>query len=86
MKINYSVTGPKRKALVGAISQELGLPTKYLGAPTFAYEVGDYMVDKSGVLEGEDNPGLIADLLGLHGFKAETEGYDTPLPEAEPIT
>lgn len=82
MKINYNVTGPKRKALVGAISQELGLTTKYLGAPTFAYGVGDYKVNKSGVLEGEDNPGLIADLLGLHGFKAETEEYDTPLPEA----
>ena len=71
--------------VVGAIAQELGIPGKYLGAPTFAYEVGDYSVDKSGVLEGEDNPGLIADLLGLHDFKAETEEYDTPLPEAEPV-
>lgn len=85
MKINYSITGPKRKGLVGAISQELGLPTKYLGAPTFAYEVGDYKVDKSGVLEGEDNPGLVVDLLGLHDFKAESEEYDTPPPEARPV-
>ena len=41
MKINYNVTGPKRKALVNAISQELNVPVKYLGAPTFAYEVAD---------------------------------------------
>lgn len=85
MKINYNITGPKRKALVGAISLELNAPTIYLGAPTFAYEVGDYHIDKSGMLEGEDNHGLVADLQGLHDFKAITEEYDTPLPEAEPI-
>ena len=85
MKINYSVTGPKRKSLVGAISLELNAPTIYLGAPTFAYEVGGYHIDKNGMLEGEDNPGLVADLQGLHDFKAITEEYDAPLPEAEPV-
>lgn len=84
MKINYNVTGPKRKSLVGAISLELNAPTIYLGAPTFAYEVGGYHIDKNGMLEGEDNPGLVADLQGLHDFKAITEEYDTPLP-AEPV-
>jgi hypothetical protein len=84
MKINYNVTGTKRKSLVGAISQELNAPTKYLGAPTFAYEVGGYHIDKNGMLEGDDNPSLVADLQGLHNFKAITEEYDTPLPEAEP--
>ena len=85
MKINYNVTGPTRKALVAAISQELNAPTKYLGAPTFAYEVGEYYIDKNGMLEGEDNPGLVADLQGLHDFKAITKEYDTSFPEAEPI-
>ena len=85
MKINYNVTGPKRKSLVGAISLELNAPTIYLGAPTFAYEVGGYHIDKSGMLEGEDNPGLVAGLQGLHDFKAIKEEYDTPLPEAEPV-
>jgi len=85
MQINYNVTGAKRKSLVGAISQELNATTKYLGAPTFAYEVGSYHIDKNGILRGDDNPGLIADLQGLHDFKAITEEYDTPLPEAEPV-
>ena len=85
MKINYNVTGPKRKLLVVAISQELNAPTKYLGAPTFAYEVGEYYIDKNGVLEGKDNPGLVADLCGLHDFKAITEEYETPFSETEPI-
>ena len=85
MKINYNVTGPTRKILVAAISQELNVQAKYLGAPTFAYEVGEYYIDKNGMIEGEDNPGLVADLLGLHDFKAIREEYDTPFPEAEPI-
>lgn len=85
MKINYNVTGPTRKVLVAAISQELNVPTKYLGAPTFAYEVGGYYIDKNGMLIGEDNPGLVADLQGLHGFKAVTKEYDTSFSEAEPI-
>ena len=38
MRIDYNMTGPRRKALVEAISQELNAPVKYLGAPTFAYE------------------------------------------------
>jgi hypothetical protein len=85
MRINYNVTGAKRKSLVGAISQELNAPTKYLGAPTFAYEVGGYHINKTGVVEGEDNHELVADLCGLHDFKAETEEYDTPRPAAEPV-
>jgi len=82
MKINYNVTGAQRKSLVGAISQELNAQTKYLGAPTFGYEVGGYIIDKNGVLEGEDNHGLVADLQGLHSFVPVSEEYDMPLPEA----
>lgn len=79
MQINYNITGQKRKSLVDAISQELNAPAKYFGAPTFAYEVGGYHIDKNGVLEGEDNFGLIADLCGLHSFQAVSEEYDTPM-------
>ncbi|NCB42161.1 MAG: virulence protein [Clostridia bacterium] len=85
MKIHYNVTGAKRKSLVSAISQELNAQTKYLGAPTFDYEVGGYRINKNGLLEGEDNPDLVADLCGLHDFKAVSEEFDSPLPEAEEI-
>ncbi len=85
MRIDYNMTGPRRKALVEAISQELNAPVKYLGAPTFTYVVDSYNVDRNGVLAGKDNPGLVADLLGLHDFKAVCEKYDAPLPEAEPV-
>lgn len=83
MQINYNVTGSKRKELVNAISQVLNAPAKYLGAPTFAYEVANYSVDKNGVLNGPDNYELVEDLVGLYNFKAVTEEYDTPLPQAE---
>ena len=79
MKLYYNVTGTERKSLVAAISQELNAPTKYLGAPTFAYEVGGYHIDKNGLVTGEDNSGLAADLCGLHGFKAVREEYDEML-------
>lgn len=85
MKINYNVTGERRKSLIGAISQELNAQSKYLGAPTFAYEVGGYHIDKNGMVTGEDNYDLVADLQGLHDFKAVSEEYDMPLPKAEPI-
>ncbi|MFU0788971.1 MAG: Virulence protein [Virgibacillus proomii] len=83
MQINYNVTGPKRKALVNAISQELNAPVKYLGAPTFAYEVADYNVNKNGVLSGPDNRELVDNLLRLHDLKAISEEFDTPYPKAE---
>ncbi len=83
MQINYNVTGPKRKALVNAISQQLNAPVKYLGAPTFAYEVADYNVNKNGVLSGPDNKELVDDLLRFHDLKAISEEFDTPLPKAE---
>lgn len=76
MRLSYNVTGPERKSLVAAISHELNAPTKYLGAPTFAYEVGGYHIDKTGTVMGEDNRELVANLCGLHSFKAVTEEYD----------
>jgi hypothetical protein len=85
MQINYNVTGAKRKELVSAISQELNTPARYLGAPTFAYEVADYNIDKNGVVRGPDNSQLVNDLLALHDFKAVIKEDDTQLPEAEPL-
>lgn len=76
MKIGYNITGAGRKALVGAISKELGTAAKYLGMPTAAYQVGDYHIDKNGTVTGPDNRGLFADLCGLHDFRAVSEEYD----------
>ncbi len=76
MKICYNVTGAERKSLVAAISQELNAPVKYLGMPTAAYEIGNFHIDKTGTVTGPDNRDLIADLCGLHDFKAVSEEFD----------
>ena len=81
MKIDYAVQGAARKALVGAISSELNQPTRYLGMPSAAYEIGDYTIDKNGMLTGPDNRDLVADLQGLHSFIPASEAYDAPVPE-----
>ena len=70
MKIFYNITGSERKSLVAAISQELNAPTKYLGAPTFAFQVGDYHIDKNGNMEGPGDLDLVTILYAKHGFKA----------------
>jgi len=75
MRITYNLTGAQRKSLVGAISQELNAKTKFLGAPTFGYEVGGYHIDKVGTITGEDNLDL-EDALQRRGFNAIEREYD----------
>ncbi len=77
MELKYNVTGNERKSLVGAISTALDAPTNYLGAPTFAYEVGGYRIDKAGLLTGPDNLDL-EDSLHQAGFDADGDSrkYD----------
>jgi hypothetical protein len=70
MKISYHVRGKDRKKLAGAISDETGAEVKYLGAPTFAYEVGGIAVDKEGTLTGNVDGTLFA-YLEEHGFCGE---------------
>ena len=66
----FGVKGQERKALVGAISEILNTPVNYLGAPTFAYEVGNYTIDKEGTVTGEYDPILFAG-LAERGYEPE---------------
>ncbi len=40
----------------------MNIEPEYKAAPSFAYEIGDYMVDKEGTLTGPENPALIENL------------------------
>lgn len=67
MRINYNVTGSKRKELVQAVADFLAVHPVYLGAPSFAYKVGGCQVDAHGVLttpgpDGEVTAELLAEL------------------------
>lgn len=84
MKITFNVTGAERKSLIGAISQELNAQTKYLGAPTFAYEVGGYHIDKVGTVIGLDDEELVSK-LAAQGFTGVTQYDNLPIHEDDVI-
>ena len=59
MEIAYHVTGEQRKALVKAVSSFTGEAAKYQSAPTFAFIIGEYAVDKNGTLTGPASEQLL---------------------------
>ena len=76
MRYNYNLSGSDRKPLVEAISQILDKPAVYQGAPSFAYTVGDFTVDRNGILSYTSNihPDFAAVLISdlqERGFVAE---------------
>ena len=48
MTLRYNLTGSDRKRLVNAISEITSASAKYLGAPSFAYQVDYFMESKGG--------------------------------------
>ena len=52
--IKFDVPGKKRKELVQTIAGWLGEDIKYCGAPTFAYEIDYFTVDREGNLLFDD--------------------------------
>ena len=65
----YNVTGVRRKELVAAVGDFIGAKPEYLRAPTYAFAVGSYNIDKAGTLTGPENPALI-ESLKKQGFIA----------------
>lgn len=85
MNINFRVTGKERKALVEALSEITFSEAAYAGAPTFAYRVGDYTVDKNGVIFypstlAQEAVALVVEKLKERGFIPEGEAQ-ADLPE-----
>ena len=54
MMITINAQGAERKRLVQTISDWLGVPAKYCGAPTFNYEVDYFTIDRNGSLSFGD--------------------------------
>ena len=61
-----------RKALAKAIAEELGTTAKYMGVPGCGYQIGDYIVDREGNINGEDFEAL-RPFLQRNGFLPEDE-------------
>ena len=75
-----------RKDVVKAVSGILGQPSKYLGVPTCAYQIGNCTIDRSGAVETEDEKtaemvraGLLEQGL-IESLQAEVEETTVSLP------
>lgn len=87
MTINYNVTGAERKRLADYISGFMGTEKKYLGAPTFAYQIGYLTVSKDGAVSFEDrgyNSDIDALMAELEGQGFHTEDTIAKANTAEP--
>jgi len=68
-RIDFNVTGDRRKALVAEIANYTGEKAIYQNAPSFAYHIGPYAIDKNGTLTGPIDHSLIH-WLASEGFTA----------------
>ena len=69
MEVRFDVAGSARKALAAAIGEHTGAYPSYQAAPSFAYLIGDYTLDRTGTLAGPKNEYLIRALA--------EDGYQT---------
>jgi len=84
MKIRYNITGKDRKTLAAAVSEAIDKPVTYAGAPTFAYVVGKYVINREATLDGPDDRDLV-EALAVQGYQPAEALYDAaPEAPAEP--
>lgn len=85
MTIQYNVPGSKRKELVKTIAAWLGEDIKYCGAPTFAYEVDYFTIDRNGCLSFDDRADSeVIERLLEHLYDEGFECEEAPETEVEP--
>jgi len=75
MELNYNIKGDRRKQLVKALEEILGVKSEYMGVPTFSYRIGRVMVDRAGAVTNEGTSIEVfknaAIALCLRGFAPE---------------
>lgn len=78
MKINYEIAKEKRKELAIAIKEITKHEMEYLGPPSFAYQIGETIVDKEGLVETSDETGEeLKEKLKGYGFIAKNDEVST---------
>jgi len=90
MELKYNVTGGDRKRMVMAMAEQLECSAKYLGAPSFAYEVDYFTVDKNGTVSFDDRADsdeveLLVEALLEKGFEPEPRFEDLQMTEEEKL-
>ena len=73
MRTNINVKGKSRRAIAERIAEITGEPVKYLGAPSFGYQIGEFALSKDGELWSEDDEkgAELIEKLGMNEDKAE---------------
>ena len=73
MKIEFNKKGAERKELVQAIEKITEKKSKYLGAPSMAYQIGEFLVTKDGAVESKDSNALelLTESLALEGILSQ---------------
>ena len=85
MTLRYNLTGSDRKRLVSSISEITGASAKYLGAPSFAYQVDYFTIDRNGGVTFDDRADSeeienLIETLDSQGFKAEPQAVEASEP------
>ena len=80
--LDYNVTGKERKRLVQTISKQTEADAKYLGAPTFAYEVDYFTVDRNGMVTFDDRADSeeieeLIEALAEAGFEVQASNLES---------
>lgn len=68
-----------RKALAKAIAAELGTDARYLGLPTYGYQIGGFTVDRDGNIHGDDFT-VLRDFLARNGYSLSDADADQEAP------
>lgn len=75
MTLTFNVPGSQRKELAKAIGSLIDKEVKYCGAPSFAYQIGRYLLAKDGTLSwsdlDEEHPELVEENIRMiHSLEA----------------
>ena len=96
MQIKYHLEGSERKALLAVMREILQDTPKYMGPPTFSFEIGPYTIDRHGTLDCPDHldstqvamlvrelerDGFIGERIGEPAKPAEQQIIETPRKE-----
>ena len=90
--LDFNATGAERKRLVQAIAAYMQADAKYLGAPSFAYQVDRYHIDRNGIVSfdaqtGREEVDGLVEALVEQGFVAQISSLDCEdeeVPAEEP--
>ena len=86
MQIKYHLEGSERKALLAVMREILQDTPKYMGPPTFSFEIGPYTIDRHGTLDCPDH--LDSTQVAMLVRELERDGFigeriDEPAKPAE---